>query len=56
MITFSNFTLLWLSKLHTNVDLSTLNYDYVPLSRSIVDLLPLKNIINEVVENLGIDS
>ena len=37
------------------MSLSTLNYEYVALSHSVRELLPLKIPIKEVVENLGID-
>ena len=35
MVTFSNFPLLWVSKLQTEIALSTLHYEYVSLSHSV---------------------
>ena len=45
-----------MSKLQTEIDLSTLHYEYVKLSHSVRALLPLKIMIKEIIENLGIDS
>ena len=56
VVTFDNFTLLWVSKLHTEIALSTLHSEYAELSHSVRELLPLKIIIKEVIDNLGIDS
>ena len=36
--------------------LSTLHYEYVALYHSVRALLPLKSLIKEVIDNLGIDS
>ena len=36
--------------------LSTLHYEYVALSHSVRALLPLKSLIKEVIDNMGIDS
>ena len=56
VVTISNLLLLWVSKIHTYIDLSTLYYEYVALSHSVRALLPLKSLIKEVIDNLGIDS
>ena len=56
VVTFSNFLLLWVSKLQTDSDLSTTNYEYVTLSHSFRDLLPLKSLTKEVIDNLVFDS
>ena len=56
MVTFANCPLLWVSKLQTEIALSTLHSDYVALSHSVRALLPLKSLIKEVIDNLGIDS
>ena len=45
-----------MSKLQTEIALSTLLSDYVALSNSVIALLPLKSLIKEVIDNLGIDS
>ena len=56
VVTFSNFPLLWVSKLQTEIALSTLHSECVALSHSVRELIPLKSLIKEVIENLGIDS
>ena len=53
---FSNCPLLWVSKLQTEIALSTLNSEYVALSDSVRALLSLKSIIKEVIDKFGIDS
>ena len=55
VVTFSNFTILWVSKLQTEIALSTLHSKYVALSHSVRALLPLKSLIKEVIDKLGID-
>ena len=54
--TFYTCTLLWVSKLHTEIDLSRLHYEYVTLSHSVRALLSLRILIKEDIDNLGIDS
>ena len=56
MVTFANCPLLWVSKLQTEISLSTLHSEYVALCHSVRALLPLKSLIKEVIDNLGIDS
>ena len=56
VVPFSNFTLLWVSKLQRYIDISTLHSEYVASSHSIIDLLPLKILIKEFILNLIIDS
>ena len=56
VVTFSNFPLLWVSKLHTDIDLSTLHSEYGALTHSVIELLPLKILIKEVIKNLVIYS
>ena len=43
------------SELQTEIDISTLHYEYVPLYNSVRALLPLKSLIKEVIDNLGIE-
>ena len=45
-----------MSKLQTEIALSTLHSEYVALSHSVRALLPLKSLIKEVIDNLAIDS
>ena len=56
MATFSNFPLLWVSKIQTEISPYTLHYEYVALSHSVRALLLLKSLIKEVIDNLVIDS
>ena len=56
VLTFDNCPLLWVSKLQAEIALYTLHYNYVALSHSVRALLPLKILIKEVIDNLGIDS
>ena len=46
----------WVSKLNTEIAISTLNSEYVAFSHSVRALLPLKILISKVIDNLGIDS
>ena len=55
MVTFSNCTLLWVSKLQTEIALSTPHSEYVALSHYVRALLTLKSLVKEVIDNLGID-
>ena len=55
VVTFFNCPLLWLSKLQTEIALSTLHSEYVALSHHVRALLPSKSLIKEVIDNLGID-
>ena len=56
VVTFAICPLLWVSKLQTEITLSTLHSEYVALSHSVRALLPLKSLIKEVIDNLGIES
>ena len=56
VVTFPNFPLLWVSKLQTYIALSTQYYECMTLYHSVRELLPLKVLIKEVIENLVNDS
>ena len=56
VVTFANCPILWVSKIHTEIDISTLHSKYVSLYHSVRELLPLNIIIKEVIDNLVIDS
>ena len=45
-----------MSKLQTEISLSTLYYEYVALSNYVRALLPLKSLIKEVIDNLRVYS
>ena len=55
VVTFANCPLLWVSKLQTEIALSTLHSEYVTFSHSVIAVLTLKRLIKEVIDNLGID-
>ena len=55
VVTFANCPLLWVSKLQTEIAISTINSEYVEFSHSVRALLTLKSLIKEVIDNLGID-
>ena len=44
VVTFTNYPLLWVSELQTEIALSTLNSEYVEFSNSFRELLNLKSI------------
>ena len=45
-----------MSKIHTEIYISILHYDYVVLTYHIRDSLLLNSIAKKVIDNLGIDS
>ena len=55
VVTFANCPLLWVSKIQTDIALSNLHSEYVALSHFVRALLPLKILIKEIIDNLGID-
>ena len=54
LITIGNCPLLWVSKLQTEVALSTLEAEYIALSQSMRDLLPMRRLVQDVSNVLGI--
>ena len=56
VVNFSNFPLLWVSKLQPEISLSTLHSEYVALSHSVRALIPLRSLSEEVIDNLVIDT
>jgi len=52
-LTFAKCPIFWVSKLQTEIALSTLHAEYVALSQSLHDLLPTKVLAKEVIKNLG---
>ena len=51
-----NCPLLYILNLHTYIYLFTIHYEYVTFSHSVRDLLPLKILSKEVVDNLDINN
>ena len=56
VVTVLNFQLLWVSNIQKNILIYTMHSEYVSLSQYIRYLLTLKIVINEVSDNLGMDS
>ena len=54
VVTFANFPRLWVSKIQTEIALYNLHSEYVALSHSVRALLPLKSLIKEVIDILGL--
>ena len=48
VIMFCNIPILWISKLQTQVALSTMEAEYIALSQSMRDLIPLREILKEI--------
>ncbi|MGH7954943.1 MAG: Ty1/Copia family ribonuclease HI, partial [Gloeomargaritales cyanobacterium] len=53
-LVFGGCPLLWVSKLQTEIALSTTEAEYIALSQSMRDILPMKRIIVEVLTSYGI--
>ena len=49
VVKISNFTLLWMSIVQTEIALYTLHYEYVAFSHYVRELLPLKSLIKDVI-------
>ena len=56
VVSFSNFDILWVSKIQTQISLYNLHSGYVALYCYVRDLLLMKSVIKEVIENLVINS
>ena len=55
VITLGGIPVLWASKLQTEISLSTMAAEYIALSTSLRDLLPMRELIAELASSLGID-
>jgi hypothetical protein len=55
LLLFGDCPLLWVSKLQTEIALSTMEAEYIALLQSMGDLLPMKVKVEEVVTQLKID-
>ena len=56
VLTFAGCPILWVSKLKTEIALSTLHAEYVALSQSLKDILPVKELVTELLQGMRIDS
>ena len=54
-ILFANCPILWVSKVQTETALSTLHVEYVALSQSCRDLVPVKMVMKKLADNVGIN-
>ena len=52
---FGGCPLHWVSKIHTDISLSTLESEYIALSQAIRDLLHLRQLLQEVVTQLNME-
>ena len=55
VLTFAGCPIHWVSKLQTEIALSTLHAEYVALSQSLRDLLPTKDLVSELLAGMGSD-
>ncbi|MGH3055162.1 MAG: reverse transcriptase domain-containing protein, partial [Gaiellaceae bacterium] len=51
---FGGCPLLWVGKLQTEIALSTTEAEYIALSQSMRDLLPMRRVIEEVLKSFGV--
>ena len=52
----ANCPFVWVSKLQTEIALSTLHAEYVALSQSLREFLPLKDLVKEILANYRFDT
>ena len=55
VITFSGCPIVWVSKMQTEISLSTTEAEYISLSQSLGDVIPLRTIIKEISPILKIE-
>ena len=55
VLLLANCPLLWVSKLQTEISVSTMEAEYIALSTSLRDLVPMQEIIHEVAAALGLN-
>jgi transposase InsO family protein len=55
VIVIGGCPVLWTSKLQTEIALSTMQAEYIALSMSMRDLLPFKDLVEEVCRHMGLD-
>jgi hypothetical protein len=52
VLLFSGVPILWVSKMKTQIDLSTMEAEYIALSQSMIDLLPVREILKEIKNHM----
>ena len=55
VLTFGNCLVLWVSKLQTEIALSTLEAEYIALSQTMRNLLPMRSLLEEIGTKLKMD-
>ena len=55
IVTLGNVPITWCSKLQTEIATSTMHAEYIALSTGMRELLPVKNLLEEVCKNFGIE-
>ena len=55
MLTLGDCPILWVSRLQTEIALSTLEAEYVALSLAMRELLPMRELLQEVGDELNMD-
>ena len=55
VLLFGGWPLLWVSKLQMEIALSTMEAEYITLSHSMQDLLPMKVKVEEILAQLQLD-
>jgi hypothetical protein len=53
VIFIDDFPVLWVSKLKTDIETSTMEAEYSALSAEMIDVLPIKILATEILENVG---
>jgi hypothetical protein len=54
VLTLGGYPLLWVSKLQSEIALSTLESEYISLAQGMRDLLPMRRLLEEVSTSLGV--
>ena len=54
VIMYTRCPILWVSRLQTEVELSTMEAEYIALSQAMRDLIPFMNLVNDVSQILNI--
>jgi hypothetical protein len=55
VIMYSGVLVLWVSKMQTQVALSTMEVKYIALSQSMRDLIPINEILKDIKKNMFLD-
>ena len=53
IIKFENYPIVWVSKMQTDIDLSTTEAEYISMSKSMRDFITLRQIVSDVSSVFG---